>query len=72
MAFVSWAALKQEMLDDLSTGRWKVKSYQIGEISRTFVTVDELLKMLAYVETKTATESSSVSGRTYAKNGGRG
>lgn len=72
MAFTTWAALKSELLDDLASGRWKVKSYQIGDISRSFVTVDELLRMISYVENKAAAETLSVSGRTYAKQGGRG
>lgn len=75
MAFTTWAALKQEMLDDLASGRWKMKSYTVGDISRTFVSTDEFLKVLDRVTTEASQEGASGQpciGRTYAKQGGGG
>lgn len=75
MAFTTWAALKQEMLDDLASGRWKIKSYTVGDVSRTFVSVDEFLKVLDRVTTEASGEGATGQayvGRTYAKQGGGG
>ena len=66
MAFTTWTSLKAEMLDDLQSGKWKIKSYAIGDFSRTFASVDEFLRMLAYVGTE-ASKESGASGRTYAR-----
>ena len=67
MAFTTWTALKTELLDDLQSGKWKIKSYSIGEFARTFASVDDFLKMLHYVTTQASTEASGTSGRTYAR-----
>lgn len=72
MAFTTWSALKTRMLDDLASGKWMLKSYTIDGVSRTFVSIDEFMKVLEYAERKAAQESGGYAGRTYAKQGGGG
>jgi len=72
MAFTTWSALYDSMLDDLASGAWKTKSYTIGERTHTYRDFDDFKKMLEYARTQAANESGSAAGRTYAKQGGGG
>lgn len=72
MAFTTWTALKTEMLNDLATGKWKVKRYRVDETDIEYATFDEFRGALEYVERRAAVESGGFSGRTYARQGGRG
>lgn len=72
MAFTTWTALYNSMLDDLASGAWKTKSYTIGDRTHTYREFDDFKQMLEYVGTQSKIESGTVAGRTYAKQGGGG
>lgn len=77
MAFISWAELHRQMLDDLSSGNWdRVQSYSIstGGSTRTvsYRTWDDFQKQLVFVASMAQSENPHVYGRTFADNGGRG
>lgn len=72
MAFTTWTALKTQLLDDLASGGWKTKSYQIGDVTRTFRDFSDFKQFLELVEYRAATEGGTAVGRTYAKQGGGG
>lgn len=73
MTFTTWAALKTEMLNDLQTRSWRVKSYSIGGRSVSYSSFDEFRAALEYVSQKAAEEAGTYAPRTYAKpkSGGR-
>ena len=72
MAFTTWTALYNEMLDDLQTRSWRVKSYSIGGRSVTYNSFNEFREALEYAKHKSQEESSTVYPRTYAKPGSGG
>lgn len=78
MAFTSWAALHQQMLDDMASGNWsKVSSYSLstagGNHNITYRSFAEFKSMLDYVGQQATQEAgtSSYYGRTCAGQGGR-
>jgi len=72
MAFTTWQTLYNAMLDDLAEGSWKTKSYQIVDRTHTYRDFADFKAMLEYVRSQAAMESGTVSGRTYARQGGGG
>ena len=68
MAFSTWTTLKTSMLNDLASGSWKIKSYQLGADgpATTYRSWDDFKQALEYVSSKAGEESSSTVGRTYA------
>jgi hypothetical protein len=60
-AFTTWTALAAAMRDDLASGNFRtVSSYTMGgAVSQTLAyrTVEEFLKLLAYVERQAAAEA---------------
>lgn len=72
MAFTTWTALYNSMLDDLASGAWKTKSYTIQDRTHTYRDFSDFKEMLEYARTMAATESGIASGRTCAKQGGGG
>ncbi|HBJ74416.1 MAG TPA: hypothetical protein DDY86_02575 [Syntrophaceae bacterium] len=72
MAFTTWTALYNAMLDKLASGDTTVGSVMAGDKSVTFRTHKEFLIMLDFVESKAKAESGDFVPRTYAKQGGRG
>lgn len=73
MAFTTWAALYSMMLDDLASGGWKIKSYQMAEgVSTTYRDFSEFKSALEYVQAQKDKEASIFVGRTYAQQGGGG
>lgn len=75
MAFTTWAALKTTMLNDLASGGWKIKSYQLGADgpATTYRSWDDFRAALEYVTSKAGEDAGTAVGRTYAwqKGGGR-
>lgn len=73
MAFTTWQALYNEMLNDLQTRSWRVKSYSIGGRSVSYSSFDEFKAALEYARLKAQEESGTHNPRTYAKpaSGGR-
>lgn len=78
MAFTTWTALKQQMLNDLASGKSLTAEYEVrhadGSLHRQkFRTLGEWSKFFALVEARAAAESAPPAvGRTYARQGGRG
>lgn len=78
MAFTTWTALKQQMLDDLASGNSLTAEYEVrhGDESlhrHRFRSPGEWMTFLSMVETRAAAEVAPAPvGRTYAKQGGRG
>lgn len=74
MAFTTWAALKTSMLNDLASGSWKIKSYQLGADgpATTYRSFQDFKEALQYVESRAGIESSTAVGRTYASQSGGG
>ncbi len=72
MAFTTWTDLLTAMRDDLASGRWRRKSYTIGDARVEYTSIQEFLDGLRWVESRAAIESGGFRARTYAKNGGRG
>lgn len=72
MAFSTWSALYTEMLNDLQTRSWRVKSYSIGGRSVSYSNFDEFKAALEYARLKTQEEAGSHYPRTYAKPGSGG
>lgn len=72
MAFTTWTALYNSMLDDLASGQWGYKSYQNANGSSvSYNNFEDFKKALEYVRSQVAVEDGSVSTRVYASNGGR-
>ena len=63
MAFSTWSKLAAKMRDDLASGNWRTKSYDIDGIQKEFFEPREFLRMLEYVENRAAAEDSSYSTR---------
>jgi hypothetical protein len=59
------------MRADFASGRWRLKTYAVGDSRMEYQTSQDFLATLEYVEGKAAAESKSYYGRTYARNGGR-
>lgn len=71
MAFTTWAALYSSMLDDLATGSWRGKSFQVGDRTMTYRSFQEFRDALEYVKMMSQQEAGSLTARVYAKQGGR-
>ena len=72
MAFTTWTSLRDSMRADFASGKWRVKTYQIGDSRVDYQTTQDFLAGLEFVEAKAAAEGRTFYGRTYARNGGRG
>jgi len=76
MAFTTWTALKEQMLDDLASGKTTMGEYEVssgGTVRRfNFRSYVDWMKIFQMVEQRAAAETGSVVGRTFAKNGGGG
>ena len=72
MAFSTWTALYNAMLDKLASGDASVGSVSAGGKQITYKTNKEFLDQLSFVEGKAKAESGDTVPRTYAGQGGRG
>lgn len=70
--FTTWSALYSQMLDAMATGSWRLKSFQMRDVQKQFVSFQEFKSALEHVKFMADTENGTVVGRTYAKNGGGG
>jgi hypothetical protein len=52
MAFTTWSELAAEIRADLASKKWRTKSYEFDGMRREFVSPVEILKWLAYVESR--------------------
>lgn len=59
MAFTTWAALKQSILDDITAGAVLTQSYSVDGQSRTFRSMGEVTDFLKFCDYMTAQESGS-------------
>lgn len=50
MAFTSWAALKQQILDAMADGSILTRSYAVGDRQRTFHSMKEVMDFLAFCD----------------------
>ena len=57
MAFTSFRDTLERMRNDLASGNWRVKSYDIDGMQREFFSPAEFMQMLDYVERKAADEA---------------
>jgi chorismate-pyruvate lyase len=71
MAFTTWAALHQKMLDDLAAGNATVGEYSIAGRILKYRSTDDFTRLLSFVEVKADAESGTGYGRTCAGQGGR-
>lgn len=72
MAFTTWSALYDSMLDDLASGSWKIKSYQTANGgSSTYRDFKDFKEALEYARSQAAIDGGTVATRVYAKQGGR-
>jgi hypothetical protein len=67
MAFTTWTALYAEMLNDLQSKSWRIKSYAIGGRSISYNSFDEFRAALEYARVKAAEEGGTHYPRTYGK-----
>lgn len=58
MPFSTWSDLLAKMRNDLATGNWRKKSYDIDGMKTEFFSPEEFLKMYAFVEKRAVEESS--------------
>jgi len=70
-SFTSWSDLARRMRNDLATGDWRTKSYDMDGIHKEFFSPEEFLKMLTHVENRAAGESGDYPLRTNARAGDR-
>lgn len=63
MAFSTWSSLAAKMRNDLASGNWRTKSYDIDGMQKEFFEPREFLRMLEYVENRAAAEDSSFCSR---------
>lgn len=71
MAFTTWAALHQKMLDDLAAGNATVGEYAIAGRTLKYRSASDFTRLLSYVEAKADAEAGVGYGRTCAGQGGR-
>ena len=62
MAFTSFRDTLERMRNDLASGNWRVKSYDIDGMQREFFSPAEFMQMLDYVERKAADEAARATG----------
>lgn len=62
MPFSTWSQLLSKMRDDLATGNWRKKSYDIDGMKTEFFSPEEFMKMFLFVEKRAAEESSDYCG----------
>ena len=66
MAFTTWSDLAVKLRNDLATGNWRRKSYDVDGIRTEFVSPQEFMALLTDVERRAAEESSDYCSRTQA------
>ena len=74
MAFTSWTALLAELKNDMASGMWRVKRYQIGDHEHEYRSFSDFMAMFNEVEHRAALENQSTAapiGRAYARGGSR-
>ncbi len=70
MAFTTWTDLYQRLKDDISSGNWSVKSYEIDGVRREFRGFSEFMMFFREVEQRAQAEAEAGQaprGRTYAR-----
>lgn len=72
MAFTTWQALYEAMLNQLASGNATVGSVTSGGKTITYKSTDDFLKQLAFVKARAEAETGTFVPRTYAKDGRRG
>ena len=73
--FITWADLREQMLDDLASGAWRaLASYSLSGRAFTYCTLKDFRELLAFVEAEMAKETGirQFRRRTYARQGGGG
>ena len=58
LAVATWSSLAAKMRNDLASGNWRTKSYDIDGMQKEFFEPREFLRMLEYVENRAAIENS--------------
>ncbi len=74
MAFTSWTALLAELRDDMASGNWRMKRYQIGDVEHEYRTFADFMALFREVEHRASLENQSTAapiGRAYARGGSR-
>lgn len=70
MAFTSWTALLVELKNDLASGNWRMKRYQIGDVENEYRSFADFMTMFREVEYRATLETQSTAapiGRAYAR-----
>jgi hypothetical protein len=71
--FTTWAALREQMLDDLASGAWRTLSgYSLSGRTFNYRSLKDFRELLAFVEAEAAKESGvpRFRRRTFARMGG--
>lgn len=63
MAFTTWSEVAARMRNDLASGGWRTKSYDLDGMRKEFFSPQEFLDMLNYVERRAAEEGDSYAAR---------
>ncbi len=74
MAFTTWTALLADLKNDMVSGMWRTKRYQIGDVETEYRTFSDFMSMFREVEHRAALENQSTAapiGRAYARGGSR-
>lgn len=64
MAFTTWSALKTSILDDIANGSVLTKAYSVGDVTRTFRDLREVMEFLKFIDFQISAESTSRRGPT--------
>ena len=56
---VDWTALEKQLVNDIATGNNQVKSYSIGDRTKTFHNLSERVEFLEYVRKRKRQERRS-------------
>jgi len=67
MAFTTWTALYNQMLDDMAGGSWRTASYSIAGRTRTFTSFAEFKEVLEYVKNMADSDGGDAVPRTYPR-----
>jgi hypothetical protein len=74
MAFTTWTALLADLKNDMTSGMWQVKRYQIDAIEQEFRTFADFMNFFREVEHRAALENQSTAApfaRAYARGGSK-
>ena len=70
--FTTWTVLYNQMRDDLNNGLWRYKEYSVDGNRTVYTDLKDFMSFFAIVENRALNEQGTFTGRSFAKQGGRG